>query len=147
LNYLIQACHRDQKGRKMYKSGAAILLLLALLGCDVGGKSEEMKGVTVSLGGETQARLETMPEGQRNAVFIRAIRDAGLTCQYVESSAFAGRYKDAPMWAAHCRNEDWAILLGAEGAAQILTCRDAQIAGLPTCPASQKTDTSLPEAG
>ena len=42
--------------------------------------------------------LEAMPEGQRDAVFIRAIRDARLDCQHVESSAAAPPYQGRPVW-------------------------------------------------
>ena len=38
-------------------------------------------------GNPFEQQLRAMAEGQRNAVFIRAIRDSGQECQGVESSA------------------------------------------------------------
>ena len=74
------------------------------------------------------ARLATLPAGQRNAVFIRAIRDAGLECQHVDWSEQTGTYRGMPVWTAACsRNQVWAIVVGENGIAQILNPAEAQI--------------------
>src|SRR3546814_11471388 len=83
-----------------------------------------------------QQEIVSLDEGQRNAVFIRAIRDADIegTCQGVESSAYVGEYQDAPMWTARCSDgTDWAIVLGPTGTAPVMACAAAAQAGLPSC--------------
>ena len=88
--------------------------------------------------GGYQQEILSLAEGQRNAVFIRAIRDANpdANCQGVESSAYVGEYQNAAMWTARCADgTDWAILLGATDIAQVITCEAAAEAGLPSCAA------------
>ena len=66
-------------------------------------------------------RVAALSEGQRNAVFIRAIRDAGLQCQHVERSTPAGTAQTMPVWRATCQGgRDYLIGIGADGTAQIL---------------------------
>jgi hypothetical protein len=87
-----------------------------------------------------QARVTEMSRGQRNAVFIRAIRDAGLPCQHVAASAYIAKYRGFDMWTAQCPGSgDWALLIGPKGTAQVISCADVCGAGLPTCaPAAQQ---------
>jgi hypothetical protein len=105
--------------------GAAFALGLVLAGC--GGAAPERGNQLKVAGPEaTQNRLETMPEGQRNAVFIRAIRDSGQQCQHVESSARAGDYRGLPLWSARCDNGvTWTIVLGNDGSAAVLNPAEA----------------------
>ena len=66
-------------------------------------------------------RVAALSEGQRNGVFIRAIRDAGLDCQHVQRSAPAGSAGEVPLWRATCQGGlDYMIAIGADGTAQIL---------------------------
>lgn len=66
-------------------------------------------------------QVAALSEGQRNAVFIRAIRDAGLDCQHVERSVAAGTARNMPVWRATCQGGgEFAIAIGADGTAQIL---------------------------
>ena len=88
-----------------------------------------------------QNRLVSMPEGQRNAVFIRAIRDAGLDCQYVDSAVQAGEYQGAPLWSAHCQGgQSYTIAIAAGGYAQII---DDAVARLPGNAAAADTQTNM----
>jgi hypothetical protein len=122
-------------------AGTGLVLTLALAGC--GGEAED-PGTEIPTAapepqveaGEYQEEILSLDEGQRNAVFIRAIRDVDLeqTCQGVESSAYVGEHQGAPMWTARCSDgTDWAILLGPTGSAQVMTCQEAELAGLPSC--------------
>jgi hypothetical protein len=72
-----------------------------------------------------------MGEGQRNAVFLRAIRDAGFSCQHVDRSIAVEGAGPAPMWAAHCNAErqSWAIFIASDGTAHLLSCPEAAAAG------------------
>lgn len=66
-------------------------------------------------------RVSSLSDRQRNAVFIRAIRDAGLECQHVEWSTLSGTYRGMPVWTAACaRNQVWVIVVGDDGNAQVL---------------------------
>ena len=77
-----------------------------------------------------QAEVAAMPEGQRNAVFIRAIRDADLECQHVESSTSGGTYEGMPVWNVRCDQDgNWTIVIGDNGIAQVLNANEAQLIG------------------
>jgi hypothetical protein len=107
----------------------AIALVLALSACgDNGQDSSQVAGGQ----GDYQARLQAMPEGQRNAVFIRALRDAGRPCQGVENSTYRGVRDGVPTWTARCTagGGDWLILLGAGGVVQVVSAAEAVRGGL-----------------
>ena len=71
---------------------------------------------------EEAAQVAAMPEGQRNAVFIRAIRDAGQACQRVHASAPIKGAVGA--WAARCADgRHWSVTIGADGIAQVAQVR------------------------
>jgi hypothetical protein len=74
-------------------------------------------------------RVAVMPEGQRNALFIRAIRDAGLECQHVDASTAAPPYRGMPVWTAACSGGGtWTIVVGPNGIAQIVDADEARLA-------------------
>lgn len=107
-------------------TGSAALLALALAGCDGPGE----RNVIVEGPANVQNALEAMPESQRNAVFIRAIRDAGEECQHVESSVPAGEHQGFPVWNATCsRGGTWTIVILNDGVAQVLNAEEAALAG------------------
>lgn len=103
-------------------------LLLALAAC--GDNSQDVREIEVPEG-DYQARLQAMPEGQRNAVFIRALRDAGRPCQGVENSTYQGVRDGVPTWTARCTDSgEWLILLGGDGVVQVVGAADAVRGGL-----------------
>jgi hypothetical protein len=113
----------------MIGTGAA--LALALAGCE-GGAPEAANEVNAVVPGPeaTENRLETMPEGQRNAVFFRGIQDAGYECQNVVSSEAAGEHQGFPIWTARCINgREWTIVIGNDGTASVLNPAEAQLLG------------------
>ena len=118
-------------------TGTGLALMLALAGCGDGGEADQAPvAAPEEAAGNYQQEILSLDEGQRNAVFIRAIRDADIegTCQGVEGSAYVGEYQNAPMWTARCSDgTDWAILLGPTGTAQVMACEAAEQAGLPSC--------------
>lgn len=101
-------------------AGAAALLTLAACG------DGEREAASIEAADDNHAdRLQTMDEDQRNATFIRAIRDAGLNCQGVESSTYQGRQNGAPTWSARCSDDtEWIIILGNDGAAQVVNAEE-----------------------
>ncbi len=77
---------------------------------------------------DTAAQLSGLSDAQRNGVFIRAIRDAGLECQHVEWSTRSGTYRGMPVWTATCaRNQVWVVVVGPDGVAQILNPAEARL--------------------
>jgi hypothetical protein len=63
-----------------------------------------------------QQRVAAMPEGERNAVFIRAIIDAGLECQNVQSASPVAGAAGGASWVARCEGgRAYTITLGAGG--------------------------------
>jgi len=100
----------------------------ALAACERGAPEADDKSIKVP-SGDYQARLQALPEGQRNAVFIRALRDARRPCQAVEGSAPAGDINGAPAWTAVCEDGvHWVIVIGANGVAQITNAAELQAA-------------------
>ena len=74
-----------------------------------------------------QQRLRTMAAGQRDAVFIRALRDAGIPCQGVEASSYLGTNSGNASWTASCEDRSqWLITVGSSGVAQIMSLSDAK---------------------
>ena len=78
---------------------AASVVLLMLAGCDQPPPEKKAADAT-----DYVDRIATMPEGGRNAVFIRALRGAELDCQKVVHSVAAGSYQGMPLWAVTCRD-------------------------------------------
>ena len=109
--------------------GAGAALILAAGACSDGG-TETANKVEVPGPESVQNRLETMPEAQRNAVFIRAIRDADQQCQHVESSQRAGEHQGFPVWNATCAGGGtWTIVVMNDGTAAVLNDAEARLAG------------------
>jgi hypothetical protein len=74
-------------------------------------------------------QIAALSEGQRNGVFIRAIRDANLDCQHVDSSEAAGVQQGYPVWTAHCDNgATYTIVLTGNGSAQVIDAAEATLA-------------------
>jgi hypothetical protein len=102
----------------MRKNGLMLVGLWALAGCDAGVKPEpptENQNLRAIKG-----RIDELAEGQRNAVFLRAIRDARQPCQAVVGSAYNGIHFGRPSWAARCSDgQDWLVMIEASGRALV----------------------------
>ena len=93
-------------------------LALAIAACSSGQNANAPAANAAAPAGNQVAALS---EGQRNAVFIRALRDAGLDCQHVDRSESAGTAQGLPVWRATCQGGgEYLIAVGADGTAQIL---------------------------
>lgn len=104
---------------------AILGLALLAMACEGGAPSANRQQPK---GNPTQDQLAAMPEGQRNGVFIRAIRDSGQECQHVESSAPGDDVSGTPTWTARCeggRSYTIAILPG--GVAQVVNDAEARL--------------------
>jgi hypothetical protein len=116
--------------------GTCAALGVALAACD--GGTPEAADETANLAGNaavespaaTQNQLEALSEGERNAVFIRAIQDAGQECQHVDSSARGGEHEGLPVWTARCQGGvEWTIVIGNDGVASVLNPAEAELLG------------------
>lgn len=110
-------------------TGAALALSLA--GCGDGAENETAP-IVVPDSADYQMQLETMPEGQRNATLLRAIRDGGRDCQHVESSDLEGDRQGFPVWRARCGDgTEWSVIIANDGIAQVMPA-EAQEQVAPT---------------
>ena len=69
-------------------------LALGLAGC--GSPTAPPANQTAADPQSTENQITSLAEGQRNGVFIRAIRDSGQECQQVESSEPGQRARGTP---------------------------------------------------
>ena len=74
---------------------------------------------------DASAEVARLSEGQRNAVFIRAIRDADGDCQGVESSQSVGAAGGEEVWLATCSGgRRWTIQIADDGSAAVTPVQD-----------------------
>lgn len=69
--------------------------------------------------GNYTAQVIALPETSRDAVFLRAIRDAGLLCQQVRGSERVEARGQPPVWRARC--EDGTAHLLSVSAEEVVT--------------------------
>lgn len=70
-------------------------------------------------------QVAALPEGQRDAMLLRAIRDAGQSCQGVTESVRAGEGRGGLAWLATCTDQSqWVIVLARNGTATVTNARD-----------------------
>jgi hypothetical protein len=99
--------------------GSACLLLLAACGSGPDEGAQNILSIDVS-DGDAKARLDALDAPQRDAVLLRAVRDAGQACQRVTGSAFQGFEFGMPSWVARCGDgRDWLIMIGKDGYAHV----------------------------
>lgn len=107
--------------------GAGALALAALAGCGEVEAPSADQNAAVSQG-DFQNQVAALPEGQRNGVFIRAIRDAGEECQHVERSERAGEHQGLPVWTAYCaEGSRWTIVVTNDGSATVFNADEARL--------------------
>lgn len=106
----------------------ALILPLMICATACGGDQPSERADASAAPAAAAQQIAAMPEAQRNAVFIRAIRDARMECQHVESSSRAGAYEGHPVWTARCTGGgNWTIVIGDNGVAQILNADEARL--------------------
>jgi hypothetical protein len=104
---------------KVMRKTLVAALALATAACGGGGRNQATNAANDAAPGGNQ--VAALSEGQRNAVFIRAIRDAGLDCQHVERSVPGGTSQGISVWRATCQGGgEFTIEVGADGNAQVM---------------------------
>ena len=114
---------------------ATILFAGALLLAGCGGQQADTANNAEPATTEaTENAIAALPEGARNAAFIRAIRDTGAAggrCQHVDHSQAAGEYRGRPVWRAHCDDgSSWTIVVTAPDTVQVIDDAEARLAGV-----------------
>jgi hypothetical protein len=117
--------------KRMRSNGnmARLLLPVALI-LAAGCSGEPANRQAPAQGNPFQDRIAAMPEGQRNGVLIRAIRDARQQCQQVESSAPGPEVSGHPTWRARCDGgASYTIVILPSGTAQVVNDAEARLVG------------------
>ncbi|KTF68412.1 hypothetical protein ACNFJ7_07355 [Sphingomonas sp. HT-1] len=112
------------------------LALLALAGCQSGGEATGNAAADTAAesnavvdngdaGNNVAAQVIAMNDAQRNVVFIRAIMDAGLTCEHVDKSERLPDQDGNPLWRANCQGgAAHMITITPDGTAKIVSRTD-----------------------
>lgn len=103
------------------KTASAVALLMAVAACGGGeggnGSANEVATGTTG-GGDALTQVRALPEGQRNGVFIRAIRDANLACQQVTGSTEKQGPEGRPYFETRCQDGGvYAVSIADDGTA------------------------------
>jgi len=104
---------------------AIAALAIIATACSRNDDAPQSRPVVTASANNVSTQVSGLTDRQRNAVFIRAIRDAGLECQHVDWSTLYGTFRGMPVWTAACaRNQVWVIVVRNDGVAQILNPTD-----------------------
>ena len=108
----------------MRRAGWAVLLL-AVSAC--GGPQEPAETNKVEKADvDYKARIDGLDDRQRDAVMLRAVRDARQDCQGVVGSAYSGMQFGMPSWVARCSDgRDWLVMLDKGGRAHVARREEA----------------------
>ncbi|MDV3457359.1 hypothetical protein RZN05_10230 [Sphingomonas sp. HF-S4] len=114
------------------------LAALALAGCGPAAERNEAADTAAAGNAEAEANaivndaapgnalatVLAMSDRQRNVVFIRALMDAGIDCQSVNSSERLPDQDGKPLWRANCPNGAHMITITPDGTANIVSRTD-----------------------
>ena len=118
--------------RSIALAAAAIAPLALIAGCggSPGGNDAAATTNAAVPAGNTAAAIRDLPAGQRTAVLLRAIRDAGRECQGVTAATEVTANGSPPTWAATCEDgNQWIVALGADGTATVTNRTELRRAG------------------
>jgi len=102
----------------------ALMLMLAACGGEREAEPDAGNGAAsaanASGGSNAQQQVVNLPEGQRNGVLFRAIRDARQPCQNVESSTRSETSNNVPVYVATCEDgSTFAVAIADDGTATV----------------------------
>jgi hypothetical protein len=108
---------------------SALATMTAACGTAAPAPNQSEAAANIATPQASGARIAALTEGQRNAVFIRALLDAGLDCQEVTGSVPTAPYRGFPAWNATCRGGgQWTLVIGENQIVQILNPEEARLA-------------------
>lgn len=111
------------------------VIAAALLATGCGDGAEPVPGnaaneMAVANAGDAinyQAEVIALPLNARQGVFLRAVRDAGLTCQEVTESERLDDREGNPTWRAICDGDSpHLISISRDGTAKVMSRSDAR---------------------
>jgi len=114
----------------MRKMGVAMIAALLLSACGGGEKAANEAAVNAAVANAAdttnyqEAVLKLVP-AQRDGVFLRAVRDAGLDCQEVTQTERRDPIDGNPTWRIYCGKTPHLITLTRDGTAKITSRTDA----------------------
>ncbi|WP_380872241.1 hypothetical protein ACFB49_31840 [Sphingomonas sp. DBB INV C78] len=110
---------------------AATILALPLAACGKPASEGGTASANITVpAGDYAERLRAMTDTERNAVFYRAIHDAGRPCQQVTEATAIPDVNGQPAWAATCEDKSrWVIILGNAGVVQVASAAELEAAG------------------
>ena len=103
-------------------------LALTLAACGGGGQNQAAPPANAAnaIAEPAGNQVAALSEGQRNAVFIRAIRDAGLDCQHVDSAVAVDAGFNLPTWRATCQGGgEYMVTIDPSGTALVQSANSA----------------------
>lgn len=114
----------------MVRGGLTACAMLMLAACGDGAANEtagnnaadSARGNAAAGKGKSEAqnRVREMGDGQRNAVLIRAIREANFDCQHVERSDVVATTNNLPAYLATCQDGTvYAVAIQDDGTAVV----------------------------
>ena len=110
--------------------GFAVLVLGACSGGESANQAENQVNAAPVRLDETQRRVTGLSEGERNAMLIRAIRDARQPCQHVQESMLASEARTAPVYFATCEDGAvYAVAISAGGNVSVRAVTPAEQKG------------------
>jgi hypothetical protein len=121
-------------------------LVLTLAACGGGGQNQaappaHAAGAANTIAEPAGNQVAALSEGQRNAVFIRAIRDAGLDCQHVDSAVAVDAGLNLPTWRATCQGGgEYMITIDPSGTALVQSANRAPAGANAVAPAENRQD-------
>ena len=105
---------------------ALLALASALAACHSPRKQAAGNSTAAASSGQFANQLAALPEAQRNGAFMRAITDAGFSCQKIVQSAAHAAIQNRPAWAITCDNNNaYVALATADEMLQIVPGRPA----------------------
>lgn len=103
--------------------GISLLAIALLSGCGPAASSNDAapEAVNATAGGtDYVAALRAMPEAQRRATLLRAIRDANQACQQVVDATTADPVNGNAAWGVRCEDgRGWLISIAPDGNAKV----------------------------
>ncbi|WIW90696.1 hypothetical protein K3M67_16635 (plasmid) [Sphingobium sp. V4] len=105
---------------------AIIMASLALASCgspETAEKAEPANAAANAGGVDYVAAVAALPPGQRNGVFLRAVRDAGLPCQKIASAEPLESKTANGEWKVQCDSGDMHLISIPPSGQAIVTSR------------------------
>ncbi|WP_145902236.1 MULTISPECIES: hypothetical protein [Sphingobium] len=114
----------EQEGSAAMRTLAILATALLVVACEPAKDGEAPAPDTNAAGMNYAAEVAALPKQARDAVFFRAIRDAGLSCQkIIDSSPMPDAAPPAIMWRAQCEDRAYHLIQIQPNGSAVVTSR------------------------